>query len=104
MVACYAEGGRCRASEGRASRGASSPLNTLTGASAGTADCRSRPGQHAPHTLVDDGGPYSARAREVVMRVVYERCCGLDVHKTTVVACVLAVGPRGELQKEVRTF
>jgi hypothetical protein len=23
------------------------------------------------------------------MRVVYERCCGLDVHKKTVVACVL---------------
>jgi hypothetical protein len=23
------------------------------------------------------------------MRVVYERCCGLDVHKTSVVACVL---------------
>jgi transposase len=38
------------------------------------------------------------------MRVVYERCCGLDVHKTSVVACVLAVGPRGEPQKEVRTF
>ncbi len=38
------------------------------------------------------------------MRVVYERCCGLDVHKTSVVACVLAVGPSGEPQKEVRTF
>jgi hypothetical protein len=23
------------------------------------------------------------------MRVVHERCCGLDVHKRTVVACVL---------------
>jgi hypothetical protein len=23
------------------------------------------------------------------MRVVYERCCGLDVHKKSVVACVL---------------
>jgi transposase len=38
------------------------------------------------------------------MRVVYERCCGLDVHKTSVVACVLAVGPQGEPRKEVRTF
>ncbi len=38
------------------------------------------------------------------MRVVYERCCGLDVHKTSVVACVLAVGPEGEPRKEVRTF
>lgn len=33
------------------------------------------------------------------MQVVYERCCGLDVHKKTVVACVLT--PEG---KEVRTF
>ena len=33
------------------------------------------------------------------MRVVHERCCGLDVHKKTVVACVLT--PEG---KAVRTF
>ena len=33
------------------------------------------------------------------MEVVYERCCGLDVHKKTVVAC--AVGGSG---KETRTF
>lgn len=33
------------------------------------------------------------------MQVVYERCCGLDVHKKTVVACVMT--PEG---KEVRTF
>ena len=33
------------------------------------------------------------------MRVVHERCCGLDVHKRTVVACVMA--PDGQ---QVRTF
>lgn len=33
------------------------------------------------------------------MEMVYERCCGLDVHKKTVVAC--AMTPQG---KEVRTF
>lgn len=33
------------------------------------------------------------------MQVVYERCCGLDVHKDTVVACVLT--PEG---KSLRTF
>src|SRR5579859_845451 len=33
------------------------------------------------------------------MRVVYERCCGIDVHKKTVVACVLT--PEG---KQTRTF
>ncbi len=33
------------------------------------------------------------------MEVVHERCCGLDVHKKTVVACVIR--PKG---REVRTF
>lgn len=33
------------------------------------------------------------------MKVLYERCCGLDIHKRTVVACLLT--PVG---KEVRTF
>lgn len=33
------------------------------------------------------------------MDVVYERCCGLDIHKKTVVAC--AITPEG---KELRTF
>jgi transposase len=38
------------------------------------------------------------------MDVVYERCCGLDVHKRTVVACLLTPGPQGQPQKAVRTF
>ena len=38
------------------------------------------------------------------MDVVYERCCGLDLHKRTVVACLIVPGPRGKPQKEVRTF
>ena len=38
------------------------------------------------------------------METLYERCAGLDVHKKTVVACVLTPGTRGQLQKEVRTF
>jgi hypothetical protein len=38
------------------------------------------------------------------MDVVYERCCGLDVHKRTVVACLLVPGPAGPPRKEVRTF
>ena len=37
------------------------------------------------------------------MQVVYERCCGLDVHKRKIVACLLTlVG--GKLQKDIRTF
>ncbi len=38
------------------------------------------------------------------MQVLYERCCGLDVHKRMVVACVL-IGPPGHpVEKEIRTF
>ena len=38
------------------------------------------------------------------MEVVHERCAGLDVHKKTVVACVLRPGPGGSVQRETRTF
>jgi transposase len=38
------------------------------------------------------------------MEVVYERCCGLDVHKESVVACRVAPGPDGAPHKQVRTF
>jgi transposase len=38
------------------------------------------------------------------MEVVHERCAGLDVHKKTVVACVLRSGPAGSVVRETRTF
>lgn len=38
------------------------------------------------------------------MEVLYTSCCGLDVHKKTVVACLLTVGPNGRGRKETRTF
>src|SRR5260221_149488 len=38
------------------------------------------------------------------MRVLHERCCGLDIHKKFVVACLLATGPEGTGRKEVRTY
>jgi len=38
------------------------------------------------------------------MDVLYERCCGLDVHKRTVVACLVVPGPDGKPVKEVRSF
>jgi transposase len=38
------------------------------------------------------------------MQVVSARCCGLDVHQKTVVACVLLTEPTGRVQREVRTF
>lgn len=38
------------------------------------------------------------------MEVVYERCCGVDVHKRMVVACLLTPGAAGRPRREVRTF
>jgi len=38
------------------------------------------------------------------MQVKYERCCGIDVHKDTVVACVIVSKPSGHVQKTIRTF
>ena len=38
------------------------------------------------------------------MRVVFSICCGLDVHKRTVTACLLKWGVQGQVEKEVRTF
>jgi transposase len=38
------------------------------------------------------------------MDAVYERCCGLDVHQKTVVACVLVAGGGKRIHKEIRTY
>jgi len=38
------------------------------------------------------------------MDVIYPRCCGLDVHKREVVACVVSTEPDGTWRKEVRAF
>jgi transposase len=38
------------------------------------------------------------------MQVVYERCCGLDVHKKVVVACLITLTAKGQRHKEIRSF
>jgi transposase len=38
------------------------------------------------------------------MRTIYPHCCGLDVHKEFVSACVAHPGPDGVTRQEVRTF
>jgi transposase len=38
------------------------------------------------------------------MEPITERCCGLDVHQATVVACVLVGRANEKPRKEVRTF
>lgn len=38
------------------------------------------------------------------MEVLYERCCGLDIHKKTVVACLITPGPGRTSKKTIQTF
>ena len=38
------------------------------------------------------------------MEVVYRRCCGLDVHKRTVVACLLLLDESGQRTQKKREF
>ena len=60
----------------------------------------------APRGVVYDmeGIPLARRPKEAEMDVVYERCCGLDIHKRTVVACLLTPDADGQPVKVVRTF
>ena len=38
------------------------------------------------------------------MEVMYQRCCGIDVHKKMLVACLITLSANGERHKEMRTF
>ena len=38
------------------------------------------------------------------MEVMLERCCGIDVHKSKLTACLLVGKPHGEVKKTIRTF
>lgn len=38
------------------------------------------------------------------MDVLYPRCCGLDVHKAFIMACLIVVGADGQRHKEIRRF
>ena len=38
------------------------------------------------------------------MDVLYPCCCGLDVHKLFVMACLITVGADGQRHKEIRRF
>ena len=38
------------------------------------------------------------------MKRIYQRCCGIDVHKATLTACVRVHGPGGKLAQEIRSF
>jgi transposase len=38
------------------------------------------------------------------MEVVYRRCCGIDIHKKVIVACLIMLTASGERHTEIRTF
>jgi transposase len=38
------------------------------------------------------------------MKRIYQRCCGIDVHKATLTACVRVHGPGSKLVQEIRSF
>jgi transposase len=61
--------------------------------------------KHVPQTLLHTGTPLGLLARGTRMvEVVYERCCGLDIHKQTVVACLIVPSDGAMPHKEIRTF
>src|SRR6266545_5228090 len=47
--------------------------------------------------------PFSIQEGAAV-EVIHTRCCGLDVHKKSVVACVLITHTDGQVERQVRTF
>src|SRR5215207_8534242 len=61
-------------------------------------------GKHAQHTHDEEDTPRGRRTQEATMDVLYERCCGLDIHKRTAVACLIVPRPGGQPAKEVRSF
>src|SRR3989442_764640 len=64
----------------------------MTGALKGTSNCCHR-ARGEQHLRCAPGG-------DTICRV----CCGLDVHKDTVVACLRRPGPDGGRAKEVRSY
>src|SRR2546425_2205198 len=77
----------------------------MTWASSGTTSCCTR---GLGSTLAKLSNPVTPPVRALrggpSMERVHERCCGLDVHKETVVACLRTPGERGRRKVEVRTF
>src|SRR5215216_4338629 len=63
-------------------------------------------GKHAQHNLVSGATPFHASFNweGAAIDAIYERCCGLDIHKRTVVACIIVPGSSRQSRKDIRTF
>src|SRR2546427_9822067 len=70
----------------------------------GTPHCRIRARRAESCTREAPPGRGQTSTGGGVMDQLIERCCGLDVHRDTIAACVRVPGPNGKRQHEVRTF
>jgi transposase len=71
----------------------------------GTTVCRSASRKHAGEILQEASIPCVAITHGgCLMDVVYTHCCGLDLHKRTVVACLITTTEGQEPIKVIRTF
>src|SRR5262249_604353 len=71
----------------------------------GTTVCRSSSRKHAGEILHETSIPCGGlNLWRCLMDVMYSCCCGLDVHKKTVAACLITSTEGPERVKEVRTF
>lgn len=64
----------------------------------GTANC-CHPSVSTHQRLFSSGSHSEDQMEEKIMEVIYPRCCGLDVHAKTIIACLCIRG-----QKQIRTF
>src|SRR5262249_1803624 len=60
-------------------------------------------GEHARETHLFQASSRN-RPEGACMQIVYQRCCGMDVHKNSVTACLLLIDDDGEYHAEKRQF
>jgi hypothetical protein len=91
-----------------------SPQEEADPGASSRADCRRPPGLSTRRKVVRFYAPHAGHVSERTenenrggresMRVIYERCAALDVHKRTVVTTVMLTQADGSVQEHVRTF
>jgi hypothetical protein len=79
-----------------------SPQLSLTWTLIGTKDCRLF--ESTRGRLTYPSVRRSQAQNGVCMRIVYQRCCGMDVHKDRVTVCLLIIEDDGEVRTEKRQF
>jgi len=68
-----------------------------------TTDCRLLFGEEHAREIFATGASLRHTAKETGMEVLYPRCCGLDVHKSSITACVL-LAQAGKPLQHIRRF